>query len=105
MDLTPTGTQVATANVKGASGTTFLDILRTGLQGAIDVEVARAAGATPDRADVATGNTNTQAAASQAASSSSRPLLDTVKNFSPQQWVLVGVAGLLGFGLWQGWFR
>lgn len=91
----PSGYQVASTNVAGAGG--FLDIFKQGIAGLIDVEIAKRAASTPDRADVAD---LTKPTAPQPT-----PLLDTLTDLGPTQYILLGVAGLLTVGLFAGWFR
>lgn len=92
----PNGYQVASTNVAGNVGN-FRDIGLRFLSGLVDVEVANRLNATPDRAELEAHLASTAPRSS--------PLADTLKAITPEQWAMVGVAGVLTVGLFAGWFR
>ncbi len=93
----PNGYQVASTNVTGAAGN-LRDVGLRFLSGIIDVELTQRMNATPDRAEL-------EARLRTAEARTSSPLVDTLRAITPGQWAAIAGVGVLGFGVFAGWFR
>lgn len=109
--IAPTGYQVVgTGAGSQTNDPKWLRLLSTGLDAYVDIETAKVAGSVPDGGDIVTATRQNDPGGSGGPSGrngngNGNGVGAILAGFSSTQWMLAGVAGMLGYGLWAGWFR